>query len=127
VLALRQQAPPFLRAGGTQQELLVRAVRSGLLDRDAAGLAEMGDVALQGERASGLLVVAGLPSGFRAGFVREGGAWRLDLGTSLDGAGRVVSGIARANGVGESAVIVNLLAAASGRRVGGEVWKPLQP
>jgi hypothetical protein len=127
VLALRHQAPTFLRAQGSEQDRLVQAVRSGLLDRDAAGLAEMGDVALQGERASGLLVVAGLPSGFRAGFVREDGAWRVDLGSSLDGVGRVVTGIARANRVGESAVIVNLLAAASGRRVGGEVWRPLEP
>jgi hypothetical protein len=126
VLALRHEKPPFLRAAGTPGERLAEAVRSGLLDRDAAGLAEMGDVALQGERASGLLSVGGLPSGFRAGFVLEEGAWRVDLASSLDGVGRVVSGIARANGVGESAVIVNLLAAASGRRVGVEVWQPLQ-
>lgn len=76
-------------------------------------------------RALGQLYAAGLPSGFRAGFVREAGAWKLDLPVTLTGVGRVVSQVARTTGASEDAVIVNLLAAATGEPVGGAVWRPL--
>jgi hypothetical protein len=126
VLALRHSAPPFLRRDGSPRELVLRAVESGLLDGSAADLAEVGDVAVREERASALLLVSGLPSGVRAGFVREADAWKLDLAASLDAAGRLVAQTSEATGTSEDGVIVNLIAAASGRRVGAEVWQPLE-
>jgi hypothetical protein len=126
VLALRHQAPVFLLRGGTPRELAVHALASGLVDRGALAGIELGDVALLARgRASALVLAAGLPSGVRAGFVRERGGWRLDLPSSLDSAGRVVRRTAQATGASESAVIVRLIAALSGEAVGGAVWQPL--
>jgi hypothetical protein len=126
VLALRHQAPVWLLREGPPRELAAQAVRAGLVDRAAAERVELADVAVvDRRRALGQLYAAGLPSGFRAGFRHEAGAWKLDLAATLDGVGRVVSQVARTTGASESAVIVNLLAAASGEPVGGEVWKPL--
>jgi len=126
VLALRQAQPVFLLRDGTPPELVAAAVRSGLADRDALEAIELGDVAQLAEaRASGLVLAAGLPSGFRVGFVRERGGWRVDLPASLDSVGRVVSQTARATGASEDAVIVSLIATASGRPVGKDVWSPL--
>src|SRR4030095_5445924 len=45
------------------------AIEAGLADREGLSRIELGDVVVQGERASGQLFAAGLPSGFRAGFV----------------------------------------------------------
>lgn len=126
VLALRHQAPVWLLRDGPPRELAAHAVRAGLADRRTAAQVSLADVAvLAPTRALGQLYASGLPSGLRAGFVREAGAWKLDLPTTLEGVGRVVSQVARTTGASESAVIVNLLAAASGEPVGGGVWKPL--
>ena len=126
VIALRQAQPVFLLRDGTPPELVAAAVRGGLADRDALDALELGDVAqLASGRASGLVLAVGLPSGFRVGFARERGAWRVDLPASLESAGRVVTQTARATGASEDAVIVSLIAAASGRPVGKQVWSPL--
>jgi hypothetical protein len=125
VLALRHAQPVFLLRDGTPPELAAAAVRSGLADREALELIEISDIAARGDQASGQLTASGLPSGVRAGFVRERGAWKLDLPASLDAAGRMVAQTARATGSSEDAVIVNLIGAASGERVGDEIWQPL--
>jgi hypothetical protein len=126
VLALRHAQPVFLLREGSPTELTSAAVRAGLLDRAALDAIELGDVArLAADRASGLVLAAGLPSGFRAGFVRERGSWCLDLPSSLAAAGRVVSQTARATGLEETAVILNLIAAASGEPVSEAIWQPL--
>ena len=126
VLALRQAQPVFLLREGRPAELAAAAVHAGLADRAALDAIELGDVArLAADRASGLVLAAGLPSGFRAGFVLERGAWCLDLPSSLAAAGRVVSQTARATGLDETAVILNLIAAASGEPVSEAIWRPL--
>jgi hypothetical protein len=126
VLALRHQAPVWLLRDGPPRELVANAVRSGLADRRAVEQLELADVAvLAPTRALGQLYATGLPSGLRAGFVRETGAWKLDLPVTLAGVGRIVSQVSATTGASESAVIVNLLSAATGEPVGGSVWKPL--
>jgi len=125
VLALRHAQPVFLLRDGTPAELAAAAVRSGLADRGALELLEIRDITARGDRASGQILASGLPSGMRAGFLRERGAWKLDLPASLDAAGRLVTETARATGNSEDAVIANLIGAASGERVGEEIWLPL--
>lgn len=125
VLALRHHAPRFLSKGGSPDELAGHAIRAGMADRDELARIELGDVVVKGERASGQLFASGLPSGFRAGFVREGGRWRLDLPMTLDSAGRVVTHAAEASDSSENAVIAGLLYATSGTRPTSQIWTPL--
>jgi hypothetical protein len=125
VLALRHAAPPFLAKDGDSEALARRAIEAGLADREGLSRIELGDVVVQGERASGQLFAAGLPSGFRAGFVRESGRWRLDLPMTLDAAGRVVAQAAKASESSEDSVIAGLLFVSSGRRPTAQLWEPL--
>jgi hypothetical protein len=127
VLALRHAAPRFLATDGSPEELARHALRAGMADREGLARIEIGDVDVQGVRASATLYAAGLPSGFRAGFVRERGAWRLDLPATLDAAGRVIAHAAKASDSSEDAVIAGLLYAASGRRPTSQIWQPLAP
>jgi len=127
VLALRHHEPRFLAQDGTPEALARRAIHAGLVDRDGVAQIELRDVVVQGDRASGQLFAAGLPSGFRAGFVREDDRWRVDLPATLDSAGRVVVQAAKASDSSENAVIAGLLYASSGTRPTLEIWKPLGP
>ncbi len=125
VLALRHHAPRFLAADGAPDELARHAIAAGLADRDSLSRIELADVVVRGERASGQLVAAGLPSGFRAAFVRERGRWRVDLPGTLDAAGRVVAQAAKASDASENDVIAGLLLLSSGERPTTEIWEPL--
>lgn len=125
VLALRHHRPPFLQQTGTPRELGAHAIRAGLADRDSLARVELADVVVKGDRAVGSLIVAGLPSSFRAGFVREDGAWKLDLPTTLDSAGRVITHAAEASGGTEDSVIAGLIYASSGVRPTTRIWEPM--
>lgn len=126
VLALRHHAPPFLAKDGSSDELARHAIAAGLADREGLSRIEFGDVVVQKARASGQLFALGLPTGFRAGFVRERGRWRIDLPATLDSAGRVVTQAAKASDSPENAVIAGLLFATSGERPTAEIWKPIR-
>jgi len=126
VLALRHAAPRFLAKDGDPEALARNAIAAGLADRDGLSRIELADVVVRGERASGQLLAAGWPSGFRAGFVREDGRWRLDLPATLDAAGRVVAQAAKASESSEDSVIAGLLYLSSGRRPTTQLWEPLR-
>lgn len=125
VMALRHHAPRFLRRDGSPRELAGYALGAGMADRDSLAAIELGDVAVQGERAGGQLFASGLPSGFRADFVREDGAWKLDLGRTIEAAGRVVTRAAKAGDASEDSVIAGLLMLSSGERPTSRIWEPM--
>jgi len=125
VMALRHHAPKFLSRDGSPRELVGYALGAGMASRDLLAMIELGDVAVKGERAGGQLFASGLPSGFRADFVREDGAWKLDLGASIDAAGRVVTRAAKAADASEDSVIAGLLMVSSGERPTTRIWQPL--
>lgn len=125
VLAMRHHRPPFLVRTGTPRELGAHAIESGLADPDSLARVELADVVVRGDRALGSLLVAGLPTSFRAGFVREAGVWKLDLPTTLDSATGVITHAAEAGGGTEDSVIAGLLYASSGARPTTRIWQPM--
>jgi hypothetical protein len=125
VMALRHHAPKFLSRDGSSRELVGYALGSGIADRKSLAMIELGDVVVKGDRAGGQLFASGLPSGFRADFVREDGAWKLDLGASIDAAGRVVTRAAKAADASEDSVIAGLLMVSSGARPTTRIWQPM--
>jgi hypothetical protein len=127
VMALRHHEPRFLSRDGSPRELVGYALGSGLADRKSLAMIELGDVVVKGDRAGGQLFASGLPSGFRAGFVLEDGAWKLDLPTTIDAAGRVVTRAAKSADASEDSVIAGLLMVSSGARPTARIWQPLAP
>ncbi len=125
VMALRHHRPKFLLRYGTAREVVGYALGSGIADRNSLAMIEVGDVAVKEDRASGQLFASGMPSGFRAGFVREGGAWKLDLGATTEAAGRVVTRAAKSAEASEDSIIAGLLMVSSGVRPTAQIWEPL--
>ncbi len=127
VFAMRHYDPPFLRPEEPPRTQLVAALRDGLVDREAIALLDSGDVLVRGEQASARLYVSGLPSPLRAGFVREGADWKLDLDATLEAAGRFVARSAAEAGASEDSVIAGLLLMASSARPTTKIYEPLEP
>jgi hypothetical protein len=125
VFAMRHHEPEFVRGEAPAREQIAAAFRAGLADRRTIERLEAGDVVVDGAAASARVYVSGLPSPVRAGFVREGDGWKLDLAATLDHAGRFVARSAAQARASEDAILAGLLLATSNQRPTTRIWEPL--
>ncbi|MEI6557553.1 MAG: hypothetical protein WCO00_04040 [Rhodospirillaceae bacterium] len=110
VLALRKHfTPTQLRHLGTP-DLVGHALGSHWLKPETLRGAELGPVALSGNRASAPVLIEGRPSLARAEFVREGGQWRIDLTRTTSSADTLLKVLIQLSGRGEEAYLGQLLA-----------------
>ncbi|HSK41840.1 MAG TPA: hypothetical protein VK943_18890 [Arenibaculum sp.] len=82
-LSLRHYMEPAEIRRHDAAGLVEHALARGWLDPGTIGRAGLGKVSVKGDRASGALLVDDQPALVPAGFVREGGEWRIDLGQPL--------------------------------------------
>jgi hypothetical protein len=79
VFTLRGSLDPNLLRSATPQELVAAAIDAGLVGEQGIQNTQLGEVAVVGDTASAPVLSTGQPSGIRFDFVREEGAWKLDL------------------------------------------------
>lgn len=91
-------------------DLADHALKQGWLGPNILANASLGPVRVRGERASGLLMVDNRPALVPADFVREGGAWRIDLVGVFTFGSQMLKGFAAMSGKDETAYIEDLLA-----------------
>lgn len=81
---------------------------------------DLGPLRVAGDQASAPLLADGLGTLFSADFVRDSGAWKLDIGPSIKRGDMILAGMAAMKGVSEDALIEAILAQVESRmRRGG--------
>ncbi len=85
------------------------ALKAGWLGPNVISRSSLGPVRVKGDRASGLLMVDNRPALVPADFVREGGAWRIDLSSVFSFGSQMLKGFAAMSGKDETAYIDELL------------------
>lgn len=85
------------------------AVKQGWLGPNVIARSALGPVRVKGDRASALLLVDNKPAMVPADFVREGGAWRIDLTSVFTFGGQMLKGFAAMSGKSEDAYINDIL------------------
>lgn len=85
------------------------AVKQGWLGPNIIARSALGPVRVKGDRASALLLVDNKPAMVPADFVREGGAWRIDLTSVFTFGGQMLKGFAAMSGKTEDAYINDIL------------------
>lgn len=85
------------------------ALAAGWLGPNVISRSALGPVRVKGDRASGLLMVDNRPALVPADFVREGGAWRIDLASVFTFGSQMLKGFAAMSGKDETAYIDDLL------------------
>nr|WP_209988180.1 hypothetical protein [Azospirillum picis] len=84
-------------------------LKAGWLGPNVIARSSLGPVRVRGDRASGLLMVDNRPALVPADFVREGGAWRIDLAGLFAFGSQMLKGFAAMSGKDETAYITELL------------------
>lgn len=85
------------------------ALKQGWLGPNIIARSALGPVRVKGDHASGLLMVDNRPALVPADFVREGGAWRIDLANVFSFGSQMLKGFAAMSGKSETAYITDLL------------------
>lgn len=104
----RATTPADLNRKGLDELAAMALSRRGAFGRelDKAGL---GPLRVTGDRAAAALLVDKQPTLFSADFVRESGAWKLDLRPALKRGDMLLTGMAAIKGTSEDALIEAIL------------------
>ena len=79
VYSMRGELDPAVLRRSSPEELVEAAVDKGLVGEQGIRNLELGDVDVDGDRASAEVAAGGRTAPFRFMFLREGGQWKIDL------------------------------------------------
>ncbi len=108
-MGLRRHLPPSELRRMSLGDIADHAVKQGWLGPNVIAQSGLGPVRVKGDRASALLMVDNRPALVPADFVREGGAWRIDLTNVFTYGGQMLRGFAAMSGKTEDAYIGEIL------------------
>ena len=110
----RIAAPADLNRKGLDEMASAALARRKGLRRDLDRM-QVGPLRVDGERASAPLLADGQATLFTADFVRDSGAWKLDLRPNVKRGDLILAGMAAVKGVSEDALIDAILAQVESR------------
>jgi hypothetical protein len=125
VFTMRGSLDPTLLRSATPPELVVAAIDAGLVGEQGIQNTQLGEVAVVGDTASAPVLSAGQPSGIRFNFVREEGAWKLDLLPLLQTANVAFRNLATEQGITVDQLIDQTLEALYGPAKAQQVLSPI--
>ena len=109
VLGLRRYVSPADLRRMSLGDLADHAMKNGWLGPNVIARSSLGPVRVRGDRASAILMVDNRPALVPADFVREGGAWCIDLTNVFTYGGQMLQGFAAMSGKDEESYIAGLL------------------
>ncbi len=108
-MGLRRYVSPSDLRRMSLSELADHGIQHGWLDPNVIGSSGLGPVRVKGDRASALLLVDNRPALVPADFVREGGAWKIDVTNVFTFGSQMLKGFAAMSGKSDEAYIADLL------------------
>jgi len=108
------------------KELLVYAIKEGMVGKNSVMNTEIGDVEIDGSFAKGQFISNGQRSPFYFHFYKENNYWKVDL-TSIFPAGEMAfKKLVNDSGEEENNYLLMLLEMVTGKKPLNKVWKPIK-
>ena len=108
-MGLRRYVSPADLRRMSLGDLADHGMKNGWLGPNVIGSSGLGPVRVRGDRASALLMVDNRPALVPADFVREGGAWKIDLTGVFMFGSQMLKGFAAMSGKSDEAYIQDML------------------
>jgi len=108
-MGLRRYVSPADLRRMSLGDLADHGMKNGWLGPNVIGSSGLGPVRVRGDRASALLMVDNRPALVPADFVREGGAWKIDLTGVFTFGSQMLKGFAAMSGKSDEAYIEDML------------------
>jgi hypothetical protein len=126
VLLLRQRMDAATLAALDGPGLFAHVIDQGWLDASAFRDAQLGIVAVDADRAQSPVHRGGRPTRERAYFLRESGAWKVNLLPNFTSTDRNIEEAAAVNQLSEKAYLESLVAKVTQQPLRENIWRPLQ-
>lgn len=125
VLSMRMQIPADELQGMDARAAVARSVSQGMMaDGGLDGLG-LGDVSVEGDKATAPLKMFGFPTPTKFSFQREDGQWRIDLTSLFDLSKQALGKMAGGDEEG-NAMLMTMLEENTGMPVPASVWHPVK-
>ncbi len=108
------------------KQLLVTAIKMGMVGKSSVINNEVGVVKVNGQFASGELLVRGQKTPLAFEFHKENGAWKLDLTAIFPAGEAAFRQMVKQSGEPENEYLLSLIELTTGKEPGQEVWVPVQ-
>jgi len=108
------------------KQLLVTAIKMGMVGKSSVINNEVGAVKVNGNFASGELLVRGQKTPLAFEFHKENGAWKLDLTAIFPAGEAAFRQMVKQSGEPENEYLLSLIELTTGKEPGQEVWVPVQ-
>ncbi|MBO9613031.1 MAG: hypothetical protein J7619_10070 [Dyadobacter sp.] len=126
VLIVRHRIPKEEIMTTNGRQLLVTAIKMGMVGKSSVINNEVGVVKVNGNFASGELLVRGQKTPLAFEFNKENGAWKLDLTAAFPAAQAAFQHLVKESGQPENEYLLSLVELSSGKEATREVWLPVQ-
>lgn len=127
VLTLRHRVPVEKVAAWDATSTVEHAVNEGWIGAEDVKTNELGDIAVDGQRATGVHITKGVATSLRFSFYQEDGKWQINLTEAMPAAEKHFKLYAASNRQTEDEFLATVLELVSGKAVDDKVWEPLQP
>ena len=128
IVTMRHELPTEILQSMGLENLLQHAVASGWIGKQSIAQLGIGEVAVDGDSATGVAITVGLPPPEDAEpllyrFVQEDGTWKFRFHSLVDGINGLIAQFTAQMGTDEDDLIFLLVEQLSGRQVLPEVWE----
>ncbi|AFU70546.1 hypothetical protein P700755_003981 [Psychroflexus torquis ATCC 700755] len=107
------------------KELLIYAIKEGMVGKNSVMNTEIGDVEIDGNFAKGQLISKGQKTPFYFHFYKESNIWKIDLTSIFPEGAMAFKKMIEDNGEEENQYLIQLLEMITGKKPVNEIWKPI--
>lgn len=107
------------------KELLIYAIKEGMVGKNSVMHTEIGDVEIDGSFAKGQLISKGQKAPFYFHFYKESNIWKIDLTSIFPVGAMAFKKMIEDNGEEENQYLIQLLEMITSKKPVNEIWKPI--
>ncbi|AFU70534.1 hypothetical protein P700755_003965 [Psychroflexus torquis ATCC 700755] len=107
------------------KELLIYAIKEGMVGKNSVMNTEIGDVEIDKNFAKGQLISNGQKAPFYFHFYKESNNWKIDLTSIFPVGAMAFKKMIEDNGEEENQYLIQLLEMITGKKPVNEIWKPI--
>lgn len=125
IFSIRHRASRQEIIGMTGNELFVYAIRKGMVGKGGVARNSIGDVTINGDFATGQVVVSGTQTPLAFHFYKEEGKWKMDLTSIFPITNQAFKKMVEESGEPENEYLFGLLEMLTGKKPGPEIWQKI--
>ncbi|MFK7749820.1 MAG: hypothetical protein AB8B65_15600 [Kordia sp.] len=126
VLSIRHQTSKKEILSFDGKELLVYAIKEGMVGKNSVANNSIGDIKIDGTFAKGQLIVNGRKVPIYMHFYKEDDTWKIDLTSIFPPVANAFKKVQEQSGFDANEYILSLLEMVTGRKPGSEIWKKIE-